>query len=207
VSIPRIIHYALCGGWKLSDLDERCIATWRAVLPDYELHLWTDENGPKDRPFFRDACRLRPVNASNYIKFWALNEFGGIFLDNDVEVVRPFDLSPACFVAFQRDDVIDDCINTAVIGSEPKHPFILSCLRRLDSDQADTWPIWPGCGLPTEELRFRGLRGLNVEQVVEGVTVYDKERFYPWRWDEQPDRSRVTDRTFAIHHWASSWAK
>lgn len=207
MSVPKIIHRGIFGGYTLSPLEERCVESWRAILPGYEIRTWTDENGPKDKPFFRDACVKRPVNASNYIRYWAVRQFGGIYLDNDVEVIRPFDLSPACFIGFQRDDLVDDCINSAVMGAEPDHPFVLSCLRRLDSDVGDTWPIWPGCGLPTEELTFRGLKGLNVEQVVEGVTVYDKSRFHPWRWDEQPDRSRITDRTFAVHHWSGNWSK
>lgn len=204
MSINKIIHYGLFGGWKFSDLDRKCIESWRSVLPDFELRLWTDTNGP-DTPFFRDAIAKKPINASNYVKYWALNRFGGIFLDNDVEVLKPFDLSPNCFLGWQRDDIEQDCINTAVIGSIPEHPFIARCLGRMNRDHADAWPVWFGCGMPTEELRASGMKGLNVEQDVGDVRVYDKDRFYPFRWDEEHDPSRATERTIAIHHWSGSW--
>lgn len=207
--IPKIIHCGVFSGWKRTPLEERCLASWKSVLPDYEIREWSENNGPRHDRFFRESSLLRPVNASNFIRYWALYMHGGIYLDNDVEVLRPFDLSPQCFLGFQRDDTEQDCINTAVIGSEAGHAFPFKCLARCRSDSPDTWPVWLGCGLPTEELRIAGMTGLNVEQTVsfgatkEPVTVYSKERFYPWRWDE--DSRIITERTFAIHHWGGTW--
>lgn len=180
--------------------------SWRQVLPDYEIIEWNDENGPHSSQFFRDAVRIRPVNASNYIKLWALFNHGGVFMDCDVEVVRPFNLDPACFIGFQRDDSTDDCINGAVIGSVRGHPYIKDCLDELESHPGDVWPVWAGCTTLTNQLLARGLHGLNIEQTVGDIQVYSKERFYPWSWKEPADRSRITGRTYAVHHWQGSWA-
>ena len=183
------------------------MASWALVLPDFEIRHWNDDNGPISRRFFREGRRHNPVNASDYIRYWALHEFGGIYLDNDVEVLRPFDMTRQAFLGFQRSDTPDNCINTAVLGAEAGHPFIARCLERLDNFVGEIWPVWTSCGLPTEELGLnKDAALLNIEHEAKGVTVYSKERFYPWWHDEAPNMGRVTERTFAIHHWARSWA-
>lgn len=195
--IPKIVHYGLFGGWQLSPLNRSCIQTWREVLPDYEIRLWTDKD-------MRDRF-ARPINNSNLLKYHALFNHGGVFLDNDMEVLKPFDLSRRAFLAFQRTDMLKESINTAVIGAEKGHPFIGECLREIQSHPEEPCPIWLGCGLPTDLLIKSGMRGLNVDQDVGDVHVYDRSAFYPWSWEEEPDAGRITDSTFAIHHWEGSW--
>lgn len=207
MSIPKLIHCGVFGGYQLSEMERKCRETWASALPDYEIINWDDFDGPRDINFFARACVERPVNASNYIRFWALHKYGGIFLDNDVEVIKPFDLDQECFLAFQRDDTIEDCINTAVIGSVPGDSFIRTCMNRIEGGNPDIWPVWPACTVPLEELTKMGLDGLNREQKVGDVMVYSKDRFYPWRWDEPANESAVTDRTFAVHRFGGSWNK
>ncbi len=208
MSIPRIIHFGAFGSWQMTELDKKCIQTWRDILPDYELRFWNDYNGPQT-PWFKCAINSRPINAHNYVKWWALWKYGGVFLDNDVEVLKPFDLSHEAFIAFQRDDTKQDCINSAVVGSEEGHWFVKACLDRVERDNNgdDAWPVVFGCGIPTLELYGAGMQGLNVEQDVKGVHVYTKDSFYPWRHDEAPDCMRVNEKTFAIHRWEASWKK
>lgn len=205
--IPRIIHYGIFGSWRMAPLNEMCVNSWKRVLPDYEIRLWTDINGPVHKKFFRDGIQKRPILASNYLKYWALSEYGGVFLDNDIEMLKPFDLSYGCFLGFQRDDILENSINTAVIGSEKGHEFPRRCMEALDRDNVNCWPVWTGCGLPQSELQKLGLSGLDKEQDLGSIHVYNKEAFYPWRWDHQPNRSLITDKTFCVHHWQGSWTK
>jgi hypothetical protein len=166
--------------------------------------LWTDKNLPNDR--FCNASN--PINLSNYMKYWTIFHHGGVFLDNDIEMVRPFDCSQKAFVGFQKTSEEKDCINTAVIGSERGNWFIGECLQRVDSfGGLHAWPVDLGCGTPTSVLYAHGMIGVNVEQVVDGVMVYAKDRFYPWGYQETPGMGLVTDRTFCIHHWQGSWLK
>lgn len=205
--IPKIIHTGLFGSYQFSDLNRRCTETWVSILPDYASMSWFGLNGPKDSQFFQDALKVKPVNASNYIKLWALYHYGGVFMDFDVEVIKPFDLSPGAFVGFQRSDTKQDCINGAVIGADKGHPYIKRCLDQLDLLRGDTWPVYCGCTLLTETLNGMGMKGLNEEQMVGDIKVYSKEAFYPWGFGEKPDRSRITDKTFACHWWEGSWVK
>lgn len=205
--IPQILHSVLVGRTELTELEERCLRTWEEVIVGHTWcarYEWRNDDGI-DSQFLRESIIHRPINASNYLRYWALHEFGGIYLDNDVEVLKPFDLSLDAFVGFQRDDSDKECVNVAVMGFRAGHPLLKRILDRLDADTWEAYPVWTGPGILTDELRAMGLKGVNVEQVVGEVTVYDKERFYPWRWDEPPDRSRITERTIAVHHWGKTW--
>lgn len=202
--IPRKLHTVRVGDWKPTELEERCTGSLHRVLTDYAFYRWNDQSGPGiNKPYFKAALKSKPVNASNYLRLLALYEFGGVYVDNDVEMLRPFYLSPDCFISFQRSDLRQDCINTAVVGAIQGHPFVGALIRAIELSDPAAFPVWPACTLPTEMLYQMGMKGLNIEQVVGSVTVYDKERFFPFFHDETPNRG--TDRTYAIHHWGKSW--
>ena len=203
--IPKIVHTALMGGYRPDALGERCMESWRRVLPDYEIRVWTDENTPRS-PFCDAAIASRPVNASHYAQYRALLDNGGVFLDCDVEVVRQFDLKPEVFCGFQRSETIDCCVNNAVVGAMPGHPFIRRVLERIEASDPATWPLISGPGAITDTLVELGMNAPGEEREIAGVMVYDKERFYPWSW-EQPaiPVEQLSERTFACHWWAGSW--
>lgn len=205
--IPKIIHTALMGGYKPSALGERCIASWRRVLPDYRIVIWNDANIPRS-DWAKAAISEKPVNASHWVQWRSLLDHGGIFLDIDVEAIRPFDLEHRVFAGFQRADSGECCINNAIVGAEPGHPFVRRILNRIESTAPGGWPLITGPGILTDVLRENGLRGLNVEQRVGDVMVYDRERFYPWFYTEpEIPRDQLGERTFACHLWEGSWNK
>ena len=53
--IPKIIHYCWFGGNPLPELAQKCIASWRKYLPDYEIWQWGENenvnfNGLREAP-------------------------------------------------------------------------------------------------------------------------------------------------------------
>ena len=38
------IHYCWFGGKELPSKVKKCIATWKKMLPDYEIKEWNEEN-------------------------------------------------------------------------------------------------------------------------------------------------------------------
>lgn len=127
---------------------------------------------------------------SNMLRLHALYRHGGIYLDTDVEVLK--DLSPLLeydeFIARQPDGVFCN----AIMGAKPGSPWIKRQIELLQDfknhDAAHACHI--------------------IEQAPsENLTVAPTEWFYPWNWDEKPDRSRITDQTMCVHHWEGSWLK
>ena len=64
-----------------------------AVCPDWEIILWNENNFNIDSILFtQKAYELKKYAfVSDYVRVWALNKFGGVYLDTDVELKKPFD--------------------------------------------------------------------------------------------------------------------
>lgn len=126
--IPKIIHYCWFGGNPLPELAQKCIASWRKYLPDYEIWQWSErplhenetlryenENILFDKvmefdvemiPYTAEAYRQKKYAfVSDYARFWILYKYGGIYFDTDVEVIKPLDeiISQGNFMGFEMD--------------------------------------------------------------------------------------------------------
>lgn len=153
--IPKRIHYCWLSGGPLPREIRRCMDTWRKVLPDYELKLWSKDTFDVERvPFVSEACRMRKwAFAADYIRMYALYREGGIYLDSDVRVLKTFDplLSHRFMSALEyhpsqiakdgamsmidaeghrvKDGYVSGIqIQAAVMGAEAAHPFVKDVL-------------------------------------------------------------------------------
>ena len=90
--IPKIIHYCWLSNDPFPAEIAGWIATWQQHLPDYELMLWNLERFPLGKSVWvKEAFEARKYAfAADYIRLHALYEYGGIYLDSDVEVRKPF---------------------------------------------------------------------------------------------------------------------
>ena len=91
--IPRVIHFCWLSNDPYPLKIRRCMDTWKKVMPDYEVKLWNTDNFDIDSvPYVRQAFEARKwAFAADYIRMYALYTEGGIYLDSDVKVLKPFD--------------------------------------------------------------------------------------------------------------------
>ncbi len=92
-SIPKCIHYIWLGGAALTPSVRKCIDSWKRIMPDYEIKRWDETNFDIDSvPWVKEAVSVKKwAFAADYIRQWALYNEGGIYMDTDVKVLRPFD--------------------------------------------------------------------------------------------------------------------
>ena len=93
MSIPKVIHYCWFGRGKMPNLAEKCIQSWRTYCPDYQIVCWNEENFDINQNQYAkeayDAGKWAFV--SDYARLKVLYDEGGIYLDTDVELIKPLD--------------------------------------------------------------------------------------------------------------------
>lgn len=207
--IPKKIHYCWFGNSHLSELNQRCVDSWRRLMPDYQIKQWDENNIPLDNTYSRAACAKGAWSRlSNYVRMRALYAEGGIYLDTDVEVLKNFAplLHHKCFVGFQQAAEETDWVNSAVLGAEAGHPFLMRCLELTEKLFTETGEFPRSPSVVTRILKEMGLREYKLQEVEE-VTVYPVEYFYPFPWFGEFSPDCVKENTHCVHHWEGSWRK
>lgn len=101
--IPKILHYIWLGNNPLTPLAEECLASWKAAMPDWTIMRWDESNfdiaaAPR---YVKQAYEARKFAfVSDYVRLWALERFGGLYMDVDFMVYRPFDELMDKYAAF-----------------------------------------------------------------------------------------------------------
>ena len=118
--IPRRIHYCWFGRGEMPQLAKDCIASWHRFMPDWEYCLWSEDNfDVNSTPYTREAYEAKKYAfVSDYVRLWALNREGGVYMDTDVEVLKPMDnlLHLKAFAGFEGSKHLP--LATCVMGSE-----------------------------------------------------------------------------------------
>lgn len=133
--IPKIIHYSWFSGEPFPDHIKILMSTWKEKLPDYKFILW-DMNKLKETQcqFALEAISVRKwAFASDFIRLYAIYNYGGIWLDTDIEVFKSFDpfLDNMVFIGGEanfHNRPRERWLTSHCFGAIPKHPFIKDCL-------------------------------------------------------------------------------
>jgi len=201
--IPKIIHYVWVGGNELDDMAKRCIASWKKYCPDYEIIQWNESNFDIDSfRFARDAYEAKKfAHVSDVIRLYALVKRGGIYLDTDVEILKPLDCLLDCnaFIGFENESSLATCLIACREEFEPIKKLLEEYHNRVFC-AANLEPNNKHFG---DFFSLRGLKFDNNYQVVDGVMIYPSEFFCPKGWGIKD--FLTTNNTYAVHHFSASW--
>lgn len=214
--IPKIIHLCWLSGDPYPPKITKCLKTWKEFLPDYEVILWDTKRFNLDSSIWvRQAFEKRKYAfAADYIRFYALYHYGGIYLDSDVEVLKSFDdfLDLPYFIGAEKAQTPE----AAIIGAEKGCDWIKVCL-----DYYQNRPFIREDGsldiktVPDIMIRqieqIKPIRVLSLEDSL-NIRKFDMEKevlefndafFSPKVFDSR--QVEVTPYTYAIHHYQNSW--
>lgn len=199
--IPSILHFIWVGKEAMPKEQRAFIETAKKLHPSWEICLWNEKK-------LGSICdttvvsHWHPAQQSDYFRYRVLRSFGGVYLDCDVEVVKPLDAllegsdipSRSFFAGFESDGLI----GTAVMGSSENHPVLDKII--------DAFP--PAFSLSQNASDQVGPRFLARILEDENVSIYPRHYFYPYAWDDARKAKLKSDRfprSYAIHRWAASW--
>lgn len=133
--IPKIIHYCWFSGDKKPALIRKCIRSWKKYLPDYEIRCWDGDSFDFDSiDFTREAMSVKQyAAASDYVRLYALYNYGGIYLDSDVELFGSLDsfLDNVFFSGYEYFDKYE--IEAGILGSIKGFSYLKECMSYFES--------------------------------------------------------------------------
>lgn len=207
-TIPKIIHYCWFGRKEKPEIVKKCMESWKMNCPEYEIKEWNEDNFDVTcNSYVSEAYRAgKFAFVSDYVRVYALNHFGGIYLDTDVEVFKPFDdlLHHDSFWGFEQENFIATSTIGAAKGNRLIQTF-LDTYEDISFIKADgTYNDLTNVAMISEILQNRGLRLNGEHQAIDGVgTFYPQSYFSPF--DYINCRKLITDNTYAMHHFYKSW--
>lgn len=206
--IPAVIHHVWPGDDAFRGELHRFRATWFKHHPDWTFRFWrcdVPEASADVRALLADP-RYSVIVKSDVLRYELLRIHGGIYVDTDMECLRPFDdlRNARCFIARESEEFL--C--PSVIGCEPDHPFITRCAREALVRAREAGP----------ERANRAPNTITGPHLVTALahastdlTVHPRHYFYPVGWWETARLADETPDAYAKHWWAGTgergWTK
>lgn len=213
--IPKIIHYCWLSTDPIPQKLEGYMKSWKKQLPDYELMLWNfDRFDINKSQWVKDAVQHKKYAfASDYIRLYAIYNYGGIYLDIDVEVIKSFDpfLHQTSMLCFEKQG---DYFEMAAFGAEKHSEWVKACLTHFDQrafvkkGSLET-KILP---LVINEALAPDFKTIHVKDIQEAtkdsndpyeLRVLPSDFFSPK--DYWTGKIEITNNTVCIHHFMGSW--
>lgn len=205
MAIPQIIHYCWFGGKPLPENCRKMIESWETRLPDYKIMRWDETTFDITQSEYVKAAYHAGKYAfvSDYARLYALQKYGGIYLDTDIEVIRDFhELLRGYRAVFGFES--GEKVMTAFMAAEAEHPIICEFLDYYANKKFDAAALEPNTVVLTEILRGRGLAINNRMQQIHGDTAV-----FPLDYFQAYDFSRaalcITENTVTVHRCFGSW--
>ena len=214
--IPKQIHLCWLSGDPYPPKIEKCLASWKKFLPDYEVILWDTKRFDLEAvPWVKQAFEAKKYAfAADYIRFYALYNYGGIYLDSDVEVLRSFD--PLLELPYFAGAETAGTIEAAVLGAEKGCDWIKQGLdyyegrsfirpdgsydiRMLPEIMQEQIPKLK----PIVKHEGGGIPSLKQQNPDAAVYILPSDYFSPKVFDSR--KVMLTPDTYAIHHYQNSW--
>lgn len=206
--IPKVIHYCWFGRGEKSKLAEKCIDSWRRILPDFEIKEWNEDNfNTSESQYTKDAyAKKKYAFVSDYARFKILYQNGGIYMDVDVEVLKPLNplLVHQAFSGFEHNTGVAPGL---ILGAQKGNALVKEMLDKYDDKNF----LLPDGSLnyetvvthTTEVLVRHGLILNGQLQEINDMIVYPEDYFSPKSY--YTGKITLTENTYSIHHYAASW--
>ncbi|WP_411332992.1 glycosyltransferase family 32 protein [Metabacillus indicus] len=209
IHIPKLIHYCWFGKKEKPVIIKKCIQSWRKNLIGYEIMEWNEETFDVQlNSYVKEAYKAgKYAFVSDYVRVYVLYHYGGIYLDTDVEVFKPFDekmLMHKSFWGFEQENFIA----TSTIGAMRENKFIKEFLDSYENKsflkKDGSYDSLTNVAAVTNLLQSKSLLLNGKFQIIEEIgAFYPQTYFSPY--DYINSRKFMTENTYTIHYFYKSW--
>lgn len=215
MNIPKIIHYCWFGGKELPTSAIKCIESWKKYFPDYEIKEWNETNyDVKKNKYIAQAYEMKKYAfVSDYARFDIIYQYGGIYFDTDVEVIKSFKdiLEQGAFMGCEENVSEKNPYNLINPGLGIAAPAKLSIFKEIiEYYNSQSFLNEDGTAnletvvIKTTKLLYKhGLQNVTGIQKIEEITIYPREYFNPK--DSSTGEMKITENTHSIHWYSMTW--
>jgi mannosyltransferase OCH1-like enzyme len=199
--IPQKIHYIWLGRGIKNLLIQKCIKSWYLIHPDWEINLWNEDNLPLNHPYVKSAFEAKQYAfAADYLRFWVLNSHGGVYLDTDMELIKPLNslMQNDAFMGYESVNRI----SAGIIAGCVENLYFQKVLKEYD--------------LIAKNNKFEIICDVltRIHCSSDPIKIMPIKYFYPYNPYSRNPMNRlsnllfldISEETHAIHHWNKSWS-
>ena len=208
MSIPKVIHYCWFGKGKMPPLAEKCIASWKKFCPDYEIVCHNEDNFDiSENRYAKEAYEAgKWAFVSDYVRLKVLYENGGIYLDTDVEIIKPIDelIKENGYMGFDDNGIISTGLGFACEKGNELVKILLADYDDISFVRPDgSYDITPCPDRNTETMVSLGLDLGKQDQMFMGIHMLPEDYLCPMKY--YTGKKVITKNTYSIHHFCASW--
>lgn len=207
--IPKTIHYCWFGEKEIPKQQKKWMKSWKDYCPEYEIVEWNESNYDVHKTkYISQAYEMKKwAFVSDYARIDIINNYGGVYLDTDVELIKNIDLMLMndAFCGFELSQYVAYGLG---FGSRKNNPILEDIKGYYDNNSfiLDNGNLnQTACPIvQTEVMKKYGLKCNGEFQIVNGMAVYPSRVLCGM----SPISFRVEKDplyTYAIHHYEGSW--
>ena len=207
--IPKRIHYCWFGGGKIPPHLEKCMMSWERYCPDYEIVLWNEDNYDfKKSEYMYEAYKHKKwAYVSDYARIDIINKYGGVYLDTDVELVKPLDelLHFNGFMGYETNSIINTGLGFGCKGECELLYAILEEYNKMHFVKKNgELDLTPCTYVQSRVLKKFGFQeGNKIQALATGVIMLPTVFLGGMNWGTK--KIELKESTYAIHHYNWSW--
>ena len=192
----------------MPQLAKDCINSWHKHMPDWEYKLWNEDNfAINEVPYTKEAYEVKKYAfVSDYVRLWALEREGGVYLDTDVEALKSFEdlLGFKAFAGFEGSKYLP--VGTCVMASEARGVWVKE-MKEAYKDRrfllADgTLDLTTNVDFITMKMKDQGFLQNGLEQEYKDLHVFPVDYFSP---RHTTGEYCCTGNTYCDHLGIGSW--
>lgn len=207
--IPKVIHYCWFGKGEMPELALKCIESWHKYLPNYEYKLWNEENFDVNIvPYTKEAYEARKFAfVTDYVRLWALYNEGGVYMDTDVEILKPLDdlLHLSAFTGYEGSKTQPPV--TGLMASEPHGEWVKEQLDAYENvhfiKEDGSFDMTTNTVRISQIMRANGFVQDGKYAVYKDMHVFPTEYFCP---RQTTGEFFLTENTYCDHHFMGTWS-